>query len=290
MAEVECVLEIPALLGESPVWNEDEQALYWTDIAGQTLNRFDPATGDNEAVALDEQLCCFAFREAGGIIAAMNPGFATLDPKTGAFDYIHAPYADDPNTRLNDGRCDRAGRFFAGSMDLRMSETTGELLCLERDHSVRRITGGVIISNGLAWSPDDSIMYFASTFEPAIYQFDYDIETGAASNKRDFVRPAEGTGLPDGGCVDAEGYYWGACPMAGRITRYAPDGKVDGVIELPVRDPTMCAFGGPDLDTLYITTARVIMDESELPNYPLSGSLFACKPGVRGLPEPKYAG
>jgi len=291
MVDVECALEIPALLGESPVWCVEEQVLYWTDIPGQTFNRFDPATGKNEVREMPEMLGSFALREGGGFVGGLRSGFAFLEFDSGRVDFFDRVLAAQPDIRLNDGRCDRRGRFFCGGMDMPREQHRGDLYRLDPDRRVTVIDRGVQIANGLAWSPDDSLMYFADSRAkegPVVWVYDYDIETGTASNKRDFIRPE--AGIPDGCAVDADGFYWSCHPRTSSIVRYSPSGKVDGVLELPVRDATMCAFGGPDLDTLYITTARQMMTDEELTAQPLAGSLLVCKPGVKGLPEPKFTG
>lgn len=289
MAEPTCVLDAKALCGEGPVWAPEEQALYWTDIPGFTLNRFDPATGRNQAWRMAEEVCCFALCEGGGFIAALRTGFALIDPGRGTINHIARPRADDAEIRFNDGRCDRSGKFFwAGTMHLPRTRKAGELYRLAADGTCTRMAGDVLVSNGLAFSPDGRRMYYSDTRSRMVWRYDYAPESGAITNQTVFATPSEDQGRPDGAAVDAEGGYWSACFAGGQVIRYTPDGRVDRQIHLPVTNVTMCAFGGPELDVLYITTARENLSEEQLAKEPLAGGLFAIQAGVRGLPEPRF--
>ena len=293
MPKADVALDLTPRLGESPVWAEDEQVLYWTDIPGLTFNRFDPAKGENLQRPMTEKLGSFALRESGGFVAGMESGFVFLDFETGRITPIDPLLKDRPDDRLNDGRCDRAGRFFAGVMDESRTSHDGELFRLDVDGTVTEVAKGVMVSNGLAWSPDNSIMYWADTRTAretsTIWAFDYDIATGTPTNQRVFAEH-EGPGLCDGACVDSQGFYWSAAPRAQAIIRYKPTGEEDGRVDIPQGFPTMCAFGGPSLDTLYITTAWEMLTEEQHKAQPLAGALYEYKPGVTGLPEPKFKG
>lgn len=287
---VELALNAGISVGESPIWVPEEKALYFTDIAGTTMNRFTPASGQHTQWQMPEKLCCFAQRESGGFIAAMSSGFAFLDLNSGAVDYIVKMETEQPDNRLNDGRCDRQGRFWAGSMHEPRTKFDGALYRLETDQSCSKMAGDVMVSNGLAFSPDSKIMYWSDSRNSKIFAFDFDAETGTPSNRRMFYETTIEQGRPDGATIDAEGYYWSACFMGGRVLRVAPDGTLDREILMPVRNITMVCFGGDDLDTLYITTGNEGLTAAELAASPLAGSLFVINPGVKGLLDPKYKG
>lgn len=277
-------------LGEGVVWSAEEQALFWLDIEEAELWRYDPATGARRTWVLPERAGSFAFRRNGELIMAFASGFAFYHLASGRRTPIAVVEPDLP-TRFNDGRCDRQGRFIAGTMDESGEEQPiASVYRVGRDLAVTRIIDGVRISNGLAFSPDGRTMYFADTPQRVIRAYDYDPRNGRLSNGRIFHRLADGTGLPDGSTVDAEGCLWNARWQGHRVVRHRPDGTVDRVIELPVPNVTCVALGGPDLDTLYITTARQGMSDAALKAAPSAGGLFAVPAGVRGLPEPVFQG
>ncbi|MEM9221596.1 MAG: SMP-30/gluconolactonase/LRE family protein [Pseudomonadota bacterium] len=287
---VEPVLEVAVECGESPVWAGEERALYFTDIPGKALHRFEPATGTHASWDMPEELCAFALAEGGGFIGAMRSGFARLNLERGTVDYLARPEADKPENRLNDGRCDRQGRFWAGSMHLPRTERAGTLYRLGPAGEAQAMAGDVIVSNGLAFSPDSQIMYWSDSRSSVVYAFDFDADTGDVANRRVFFETSETQGRPDGAAIDAEGFYWSACFLGGRILRIAPDGTLDREVLVPVRDVTMVAFGGDDLSTLFVTTSREALSPAEREETPLAGALFAFDPGVRGLPEPRFKG
>ena len=292
MPKVECIVDNRSIVGECPVWCPRERVLYWIDIYAPAIFRYDPATGENRRWAMAEPVGSIALRESGGLVAAMASGFCYIDLETSAVTPIVDPEPDDPGTRLNDGRCDRAGRFWAGSMAEAVDRPVGALYRLDPNLSCHKAFGGFLISNGLAFSPDDRILYHADTRARSVFAYDFDLETGGVANKRLFCTSDDrlGEGRPDGACVDEEGCYWSARCDGWRVTRHAPDGRVIGQVDLPVAVPTMCAFGGENLDVLYITTATDGKAPEALSDQPLAGSLFACEPGVRGIPEPRFAG
>jgi sugar lactone lactonase YvrE len=285
-----CVLDAKAQTGESPVWVPEEQALYWTDIPGKTLNRFDPATGANRVWPMPEEVGSFALREGGGLIAALRSGFALIDLERGQIERLIDPEADRPENRFNDGRCDRQGRFWAGSMNEPRDARSGALYRLDAERRCRRMADDVMVANGLAFSPDDRVMYWSDSRALTIYAFDFDAASGAIGNRRIFARLEPHQGGPDGAAVDAEGGYWSACYRGARVMRFRPDGTIERKIRLPVSRVTMCAFGGPDLRTLYITSARGGLSAADLEREPLAGGIFALEVDVQGVPEPRFKG
>jgi sugar lactone lactonase YvrE len=287
---LECVLDVKASLGECPVWSVDEQALYWVDINGPSLNRFDPLSGRNTAWAMPTSIGCFALRRSGGFIAALRNGFWLVD-KHGKLEnrICEAPY-DPAHHRFNDGRADPRGRFWAGSMNEKRDANTAKLYRLDPDFKLTAMVPDIMISNGLAFSPDTRTMYHADTPALTIYAWDFDAATGDVSNRRIFARFESETDRPDGGAVDREGCYWSAFYRGGKVVRLSPRGEILAEFAVPAMCPTMCAFGGPDLKTLFVTSARQRRDAEELERLPQSGGIFAMRVSVPGLPEPKFAG
>jgi sugar lactone lactonase YvrE len=285
-----CVLDIKASLGECPVWSVAEQALYWVDINAPALNRFDPATARNTTMPMPESIGCFALRRDGGFVVALRGGFwlarpdGTLERKV-----AEAPY-DPAQHRFNDGRCDPQGRFFAGTMNEKRDANSAALFRLDHDFRVTRILDDLMISNGLAWSPDGRTMYHTDTPTLTIHAWDFDAASGTPANKRVFARFTQETDRPDGGAVDSDGCYWTAFYRGGKVVRISPAGDVLAAFAVPAMCPTMCAFGGPDLSTLYVTSARQLRDDDELSRLPFSGGVFAMPVEVPGLPEPAFAG
>jgi sugar lactone lactonase YvrE len=286
----ECVLDIKASLGECPVWSVDEQALYWVDINAPSLNRFDPLTRRNMAWAMPTSIGCFAVRQSGGFIAALRNGFWLVD-KHGKLEnrICEAPY-DPAHHRFNDGRADPRGRFWAGSMNEKRDASTGKLYRLDPDFKLTAMVSDIMTSNGLAFSPDARTMYHSDTPTHTIYGWDFDAATGDIANRRIFAQFRAETDRPDGGAVDREGCYWSAFYRGGKIVRLSPRGEMLAEFTVPAMCPTMCAFGGPDLKTLFVTSARQNRDCEELERLPQSGGIFAMRVGVPGLPEPKFAG
>lgn len=289
--EVKCVLKRTALVGECPRWHPTEKALYWVDIYEPSLNRFDPETGENRRFLMPERIGCFGFRKSGGIIAGMQSGIAFVDLEPivkvkRVFDLE----PDNPNSRFNDGRVDPGGRFWAGSIVESLDKRVGVLYRYDPDGSCHRMVDGLICANGMAFSPDAKIMYHSDSRQDYVFAWDFDAKTGAIRNQRIFLAMDMTEGRPDGAAVDEKGYYWIAHVNGWRVARYSPEGKIDRVIGLPVQRPTMCAFGGKNLDTLYVTTATSPLSETALAKQPLAGSLFAIDVGVRGQPEPFFAG
>ncbi|HWI38192.1 MAG TPA: SMP-30/gluconolactonase/LRE family protein, partial [Burkholderiales bacterium] len=263
-------------MGECPRWHPTERALYWVDIYEPSLNRFDPKTGENRRWAMPERIGCFAFRKAGGIIAGMQSGIAFVDLDGGVkvrrlFDLE----PDNPNSRFNDGRCDPAGRFWAGSIVESLDRRVGVLYRYDPDGTCHRMVDNLICPNGLAFSPDGRTLYHSDSRQDYVFAWDFDAKTGGIRNQRIFLAMDMTEGRPDGAAVDAEGYYWIAHVNGWRVARYSADGKIDRTIGLPVQRPTMCAFGGDNLDVLYVTSATYPLSETALAKQPLAGSLFS---------------
>ncbi len=285
---VECIWPAETILGEAPAWCPKEQVVYWVDIEGKTILRMDPQSGDRQIFPQDYEFGCIVKRADGGFIAGTDAGLVHLDADLKSSEIFATPETEFPNNRFNDGKCDRRGRFWVGSTDKNETEPNGALYQVNGSGDVLRMLPGVIVSNGLGWSPDDRIMYFTDSGHGAIYAFDFDVDTGEIENQREFARVAPADGMPDGLAVDAQGYVWGAHWGGWRITRYDPDGRIDRVIDLPVPQVTSVAFGGAGLDQLFVTTARLGLTEDQLKEAPLSGGLFMIDAGVAGLPEVPY--
>jgi sugar lactone lactonase YvrE len=285
-----CVLDIRASLGECPVWSGAEQVLYWVDINAPSLNRFDPATGRNKAMPMPESIGCFALRRDGGFVVALRGGFWLADADGMLTRKVADATYDPTHHRFNDGRCDPQGRFLAGYMNEARDGNTAALIRLDTDFVQTRVLEGMTISNGLAFSPDGRTMYHADTPTQVIHAYDYDADSGLPTKPRVLARFSGEGERPDGGAVDSEGCYWTAFYRGGKVLRIAPEGRVLAEFAVPAMCPTMCAFGGDDLKSIYVTTARQMREADELARLPQSGGLFVMEVDVPGLPEPAFAG
>lgn len=290
MSNVELAVDCRNTLGEVPVWDVAEQALYWVDIEGRLLQRLDPSSGRVESWDMPERIGSYALRETGNLIIAFASGIGFCEFDTGRIEWIAKPEEHLPGNRFNEGKCDRNGRFWAGTMDDSLSEHTGSLYRVDADLGVHKMIGDVGISNCFIWSRENDRFWFADTLDKRVSVFDYDHASGAISNRRLFAETADAGYGPDGGTIDEEGYIWIAMWDGWKIMRFAPDGRVDREIRLPVSRPTSCMFGGPDLRTLYVTSAIWDLAGSALSEQPHAGGLFAIDAGVRGLPESRFAG
>ena len=286
--KVEVAVRGTDVLGECPVWDERGRRLWWVDSRGPAIKRIAPGAGDVVTYPLPDPVGSIAFCESGRLLAATRSGIHFFDPASGLLELIAQPEAHLPDNRFNDGRCDRQGRFWAGTMSDVRRDPVGTLYRLNENRSCTPLRNGIIIPNSLAWSPDGRTMYFADTNRHTIRAWDYAPATGIATQERVFADT--GTGRPDGSCVDADGCLWNAEYGAGRLVRYTPAGKVDRTIELPVANPTCCCFGGDRLDELFVTTARQRLTAEALATQPLAGSVLALRPGVSGLPESRFGG
>lgn len=286
----ELVLHCQNQHGEGVLWNPEDGCVWWTDIEGRALWSFDPVTGEHRSIPVEDRICCFAPRVAGGFIVAFADRISLVD-KTGGSEHKLCDFElDNPATRANDGRTDRQGRFIVGGMNEETGRANSAVWQVGADLSVTRLIEGVSCANSTCFSPDGRTMYFADTPDREILSYDYDPESGGISGRKQLASFAGEPGLPDGSCVDAEGGVWNAEWEGRRVVRVAPDGTIDRVIEVPVWKPTCCAFGGENLDTLYITTSRLMSDPEMLAKEPHSGGLFAVNPGVCGVPDAPFQG
>lgn len=287
MTRAEHFIEIGNQLGEGPLWHPDQELLYWVDIEGHCFHRFSPETGLQETIPAGQPIGCLAFRKSGGLVLGLRDGLGFWDPALKSLEIIQSPEADRENSRFNDGRVDGRGRFWAGTLG---EDRGSSLYRLDPDGSIHVMESGIQISNGIGWSPDSTLMYYTDSPMGIIYQYDFELETGTISNPRDFVQVPPEDGYPDGLTVDSEGFVWSAHWDGWRISRYDPAGAVERVVYLPVQRPTSCAFGGPDLDQLYITSAWTGLSEAERGKQPLAGDIFVLPTQVRGQRENFYRG
>jgi sugar lactone lactonase YvrE len=285
---VQCVADIHAVLGESPVWVARERALYWVDIDGRKIFRLD-SSGKVTAWATPLRVGSLAPRTSGGFIAGTDQGIAEIDPDSGKFDAVAKPEGMLPSDRFNDGKVDRRGRFWAGTMDDRELEPRGTLYLVDPGPKLSAIDSGYRVTNGPAFSPSGDVMYHNDSARQVTYAFDIGAD-GAATNRRTFLQFNPGDGFPDGMTVDSEGCLWIAFWDGWCLRRYSPAGEWLETIKVPVARPTSCVFGGPDLDRLYITSASRDLDAAALAMQPNAGGLFMLLPGVRGLGDAPFTG
>ena len=275
------------ILGESPIWDERAGCLYWVDIRRPAIQRLVPATGQIDTWPMPDLVGSIALTDEGRLLVALPQFVALFDTASGSLESYAWPPTVIAGHRFNDGRCDRQGRFWLGSMHNLTRAPEGTLFRMDGPGELQPVRTGVCIPNSLAFSPDGRTMYFADSLQYALYAHDYDPAQGRMGEPRVLAR-TQPPGFPDGSAVDEEGFVWNAEFNAWRVVRYSPQGRVDRVIELPVERPTCCAFGGADLRTLYITTASQHMSAGELADQPLAGALLSLDVGVRGLPEPRF--
>lgn len=290
--EVSVRARVQNVLGEGPIWCAEEKALYWVDNLKPSVWRYTPKGEKIQSWDMPEEIGSIVKREKGGFVAGMKSGFSFIDLDKGTIDLIVSPEADRPNNRLNDGRCDRAGRYWTGSMNANFKDGkhSAAIYRLDPDLTCHRMDDGFIVSNGIAFGHDNKKMYYADTTNRIVYVYDYDFATGGISNRQPFFDTRDMNGKVDGAAVDAEGYYWCAFVYDYAILRISPEGKIDRRYEVPIKNPTCVAFGGDDLKTLYFTSATVFMTDEELAAQPDAGGLFSFEVDVKGLPEPRFAG
>lgn len=289
MTDMQCVLDAQAKLAECPRWDEQTQTLYFVDIDAFKLHAFSMNSYSIETRQFDEEIGCFALDNKGGFIAAFRSGVYQ-------FENFHAPLTpywvadyDQKTTRFNDGRCDAKGRFLAGTMYSPKDAFKGGLYQFENGKQTL-LDQAAWTSNGLAFSPDNKIMYYSDTPNHVVYKFDYNIETGNATNKRIFIEFPRGNGRPDGAAVDSEGNYWSALYQGQRVVKISPQGDILAEYPVPAIYPTMVAFGGPEMKTLFVSTCRAAQTEEELEKFPQAGGIFALETDVQGQIEARFAG
>jgi len=275
------------LLGEGPLWDHRENALYWVDINGHTIHRFYPSSGRVETFHFELAISVLGLRAKGGFVLGTTKGFTFWNPESEKLEFIHDPEADNPESRMNDGAVDRQGRFWAGTY---AKKTPTALYRLDADLTVHTMESELTVANGIGWSLDSKTMYFTDTRIRMIYAYDYDETSGQLSNRRPFVHTPDSEDVPDGLTVDKEGFIWSARFGGWKIVRYDPRGFIEREVLLPVKFPTSCTFGGPNTRDLFITSSRAYVPESELGEQPLAGGVFILQTDIGGLQNPLFMG
>jgi len=281
---LQLVLDAKAELGEGPCWDAANKLLYWIDILGQNVHIYNPQLQSDRVIHVGMYVGCVAVAASGGLIMAADRAFYSLDPVTEQITLVSGLPNEPQGNRFNDGKCDPAGRFWAGTMPMNGSEAAGSLYRLDAESGVKHIFGSVRCSNGIAWSPDGSTMYYIDSPTKQVAAFDYDLQTGNIQNRRVAVTIPEGEGVPDGMTIDQEGNLWIAQWGGWKVSRWDPrDGTQLDTVPVPAEQVTSCAFGGVNMDELYITTARTGLDEEQLMKQPKAGGLFKVKTTVKGI-------
>jgi sugar lactone lactonase YvrE len=297
MVSIEPVSNVSTKLGENPLWDVEEQRLYWVDAVGHKIFRAAADGRDVESWDAPAEIGSMCLRKKGGAVVALDTGLHFLDFKTGRFEKFADPEEAQPAVRLNDCKVDKRGRMIVGSYDRESYDparpgvavkSRGSFFRVDPDLSIHTIETGIACCNGPCWSPDEKRFYFADTMCGQIFVADWNAEKGTLSNKRTFQSYGPEGGMPDGATVDAEGFYWSAFMGPGELRRYAPGGTLDRTVKMPILKASSLIFGGPDLDTIYVTTMD---DHLPPPDGPMGGRLFAVRGlGIRGLPEPRFGG
>ena len=290
MDDVVCAARRRNILGEGPCWDGRAGRLYWLDIKGRRLEWLSPATGAASGWDLDRQVSALAMRAPGGLVVATEDGFATFDPDTGVLELRCPIEPERIGNRTNDGGLDRQGRWWVGTMDDAVQRRTGAVYRLDPDWTCRRMLDGYGIPNTFACTEDGRSLLIADSMDQLLRRYPLDVATGALGEPAPFAHTQGQDATPDGGAMDAEGFLWNAQWGGWRLVRYAPDGSVDRVVEMPVEQPSSCAFGGEGLRTLFVTSAREGLSEADLEDQPLAGSLFAVDVGVAGLDHGVFPG
>ena len=302
--QIERVVACDNHLGEGPVWDVDQGALYWVDSTGRRVGkdaiwRLDPRSGEVRSWRIDRDIGAMALcTDSNRAVLALDDGFYIFDFRSSDLEAVALIERPDPRVRLNDGKVDRRGRFIAGGMDDKEELPLCDLWSLAPDYTLTKLAGDIICTNGPCWSPDDTRFYVADTFRHEIWEHDYDIETGAVANRRVFASTEGDGGFADGSTIDEEGYLWNAQVISGDLIRYAPDGSVERKISMPVRNITSVMFGGDDLDEIYVTSMARVSHPAAHEHFAAeakpqfaAGSLFRITGlGIRGIPEPRFGG
>ena len=287
---VEIAIREPFTLGESPFWDDAAQALWWVDIRAPAIHRWSPASGAREQWTMPALVGSIVPRAAGGLLVGLQTGFHFFAPATGELALVVQPEPGLPKNRPNDARCDRAGRYWCGTMEDYGANERGTLYRMDADRTLHAIDGPFFVPNSLAFSADGAGMHFADTRRGDIVSYAYDGATGRRGAGRVLLAADAAPGRPDGSCIDADGCLWNARYGGGAVVRITPDGRIDRIVELPASQPTSCAFGGTRLDELYVTTAAQRLDAEQLASQPAAGCVLVLRPGVTGIPEARFAG
>jgi sugar lactone lactonase YvrE len=290
---VELVHDARAEIGEGPIWDDRTRLLHWVDIPAGIVHRFSPEDGVHRPINVGQPIGAFALGQAGGLVLALRGGFGFLPAASERVETVLPVEPDRPGNRMNDGRCDPAGRFWAGTMSSERLPGAGSLYRLDWKSErldITRMLEGLTIANGIDWSPNGRLMYYIDSPTQRVDVFDFDVESGAISNRRAFAAIPQSEGLPDGLVVDGEGGVWVALFWSGRVRRYTPNGEIKQEIELPVTLVTSASFGGPDLGDLYITTARHRLTPEERAQQVHAGGLYRCRPGPVGKQANRFPG
>ena len=298
MARIIDIIKTNAILVESPVWSVNDNLLYWVDIKAPAIHCYDPISKIDKSWPVKQEIGSIALRKSGGFVSALRDGFAFIEPGSDHIEWIHNPEADKPLNRFNDGKCDRQGRFWAGSMYDPIGppetyfdrEPIGTLYRLDSDYTCHTMKTDIYVSNGIAWSTEGKTMYFTDSPRRTIWAMDYDTINGSIGESRTFatIENDSTQGTFDGATVDIEDHYWCAEFGGGRLIRFAPDGSVNQIVDLPISRPTCCAFGGKEMKTLFVTSAKIMMSREQMIKDPHAGDLIALDVGVKGVPETKF--
>ena len=289
MSTLEVITAEPDILGEGPQWNAEDGRLYWVDAFAPAIRRIDPATRTVESFSMPCDIGSFVFSREGGLVAGMRTGFNRVDLEAGTVAPIANPLGPDPRLLLNDGKCDRRGRYWCASVHSDFVGRQSVLYRLDPDGTTRVMDDGFIVGNGIAFSPDDTRMYLADSRDETVWVYDFDITAGTIANRRRFFSTAGIDGRVDGATCDRDGNYWCALVHGGAVACIAPDGEMIARIPVPAKHPTMVAFGGPGLATLFVTSATAMLAEAERADWPDAGKIFRIDGlGATGLPEPRF--
>ncbi len=287
---VEVIAPAGHILAETATWCSATAQLWWVDIRRPEVKRWDSRTGRIDHWPMPELAGAVVLATGGRVVVALRDRLVWLDPATGSITPLRTLEQGLPHNRLNEAKADRRGRLWCGSMWDFGEQTAGSLYRVDADGRASTVRTAVNIPNGIAFSPDDRTMYFVDTATGCIEAAPYDIGTGMPGVWAPLVIAGTAPGKSDGNTVDSDGCIWSARYGAGCVARFTPQGQLDRLIQLPASQTTSCTFGGPGLDTLFITTASQRLDAAALATQPLAGAVLAIRPGVRGLPEPVYAG
>lgn len=297
-AEAACIVDCRNGLGEGCLWDDSRAVLWWVEMMSPAVHQFDPRTGAHRVWPSAELVTSLALRANGTLVVSCRSGLRAFTPHNGAFTHLANLPIGELQNRPNDSGVDSRGRLWLGTVHDTMTggrqgipfnKSAGGLYRIDADLRMVKMASGIGIANAVQWSPDDRTLYFVDSTPGIIYAYDFDPDAGTIAGRRVFS-DVPGFGLPDGAAIDAEGYLWSARWDGGCIVRLAPDGAVDRVVRIPAERVTCCAFGGDELDTLYVTTARCGLSQMSLAEQPMQGGLFALKPKVKGLRRNRFGG